>query len=112
MLDEAKVEIAKLSLQEAYNIFKIVVDPTLKQAQQVRFGSVIKFDLDSFFNRTLFLAINTKKAKARINNKVYSLERFNTELNTREKMIKDYLLSNTDKIKLFNARDITPGIME
>lgn len=110
MIDEGRLEIAKLGFREAYNIFKIIVEPDSEEAMKIRFGFKIKFDIDAYYNGFLHSNSKKKRGLVMIGSKWYKVENFFTELNTREKVMKEFILKNSDKISLVAPSGISKGI--
>lgn len=98
------MDIRTLSLQEAWNTFKTEIEMTEKEYKEARFGVTIKFDINDYLKNRI--AIKGKVGKAFIRGKSHSLEDFETELEKRERIIKDWLLENFGDIEIATPRGI------
>lgn len=85
------LDILTLGIAEAWNMYKIMAehDQTYRKA---RFGTNIKFDINDYLKGRI--QIKPKTGKALIRGKTCDLEEFETELENREKLIKDWLVEN------------------
>lgn len=85
-------EIRQMNLQEAWNTFKTEAEMTDKEYIEARFGKNITFDINDYLKGRI--NIKSKVGKALIKGTAYDLEEFETELEIRERTIKDWLIKN------------------
>lgn len=97
------IDISTLGLEEAYNAFKVEVDTMSKDYKQARFGKNIRFDINIYLRGHII--IKHKIGKAYILGKVYDIEDIYTELEERERIIKDWLHENMGTEGVANPRD-------
>jgi hypothetical protein len=85
------MEILTLGLTEAWSMFKIMNNGD-ESYRKVRFGITIKFDINDYIKGRIMT--KPKIGKALIRGKTYKLEEFETELESRERVIKQWLMVN------------------
>lgn len=86
------IDFRSMSFEEAWQFFKTeseMSDPSYKAA---RFGISIMFDINEYIMG--YIRVKGKVGKVYIRDKAYSSEDFFTELELREKEIKNWLLDN------------------
>jgi len=99
------LDIRTLSLEEAWNTFKTEIGMTEKEYRQARFGVSIRFDINDYLKGRI--AIKSKTGKAFIKGSSYNLEEFETELEKRERVIKEWLLENFGDKEVATPRGMT-----
>jgi hypothetical protein len=85
------IDILSLDFKDCWNVFKTQIDMSDSLYNEVRFGYSIKFDIYDYLNG--FITIRGKAGQVTTRNgKTYELSNFNTEIEKRERKIKEYLL--------------------
>lgn len=98
------LDIMTLPLEEAWNVIKVLnCDP--KTYSKARFGEFIKFDINDYIKNRIL--IKAKSNIAIIKGKPYNLTDFETELEKREQVIKNWLNANYGKTPLSSPRALT-----
>ena len=100
-MNKNDIDILTLGLSEAWNMYKIMCEHD-NEYKKARFGMNIKFDINDYLKGRIIT--KPKTGKALIRGKAYHLEEFETELETREKVIKDWLVENYSEEELFSPR--------
>ena len=95
------LDILTLGLAEAWNMYKIMADHN-QEYRKARFGVNIKFDINDYLKGRILT--KPKTGKALIRGKTCKLEDFETELEEREKIIKDWLVENYTEEDIATAR--------
>jgi len=98
------LDIMTLPLEEAWNVIK-VLDCDNTTYKKARFGIQIPFDINDYIKERII--IKAKSNIAIIKGKPYSLTDFETELEQREKTIKEWLNKNYGKTPLSQPRALT-----
>lgn len=95
------LDILTLGLNEAWNMYKIMAshDNSYKMA---RFGVNIKFDINDYLKGRI--QTKPKSGRALIRGQTCKLEDFETELEEREKVVKEWLLENYQEEELTAPR--------
>lgn len=97
----ADLDILTLGLPEAWNMYKIMTEHD-EEYRKARFGIKIKFDINDYLKGRIL--IKPKTGKALVRGKTFILEDFETELEEREKVVKDWLLENYTEEELIKPR--------
>lgn len=95
------LDILTLGLPEAWNMYKIMADHD-EEYRKARFGVKIKFDINDYLKGRIMT--KPKTGKALIRGKTCQLEDFETELEKREKIIKEWLVENYTEEELVKPR--------
>lgn len=99
------LDIRTLDLREAWNFFKTEIETTHEEYRKARFGIRVKFDINDYLKGRII--IKSKKGVAHIRGKMYDLEKFETELEERERTIKTWLLDNFGEEDIVTPRGIS-----
>lgn len=102
MMNEEQLKIRALSLEEAWNVFKTEAEMTDQEYKQSRYGVEIKFDIYDYFMGNII--IKQKKGLVKIGNATYRLTDLYTELELRERIMKDYLEEAFQEDELVTSR--------
>lgn len=95
------LDILTLGLPEAWNMYKIMADHD-QSYREARFGIRIKFDINDYLKGRILT--KPKTGKALIRGHTCKLEDFETELEAREKIIKEWLVENYTEEDLISPR--------
>ena len=110
-MNEEHMEILKLDLHDAWNWFITLCDDKgCDEYRQARFGvnTNIPFDIYDYFNGTVL--IKSKRGKVYIRKHECSLTDFYTELEDREKIIKTWILDNTEEEDIYSTGGNSNGV--
>lgn len=99
------LDIRTLSLEEAWQTFKTEIQMDEAEYRLARFGCDIRFDINDYLKGRI--AIKGKVGKAFIRGCAYMLEDFETELENRERVIKEWLLDNFGDKEIATPRGMT-----
>ena len=86
------MEIRKMSLEETWQMFKSEVDIHSKIYEKIRFGVEVKFDINDYFAN--WFNVKPKTGTFFIRGEARKSENVFTELEIREKAMKQWLLEN------------------
>lgn len=92
MAKHRDIEIAQLTLEEAWGVYKTECELGSKEYHKIRFGINLKFDINDHF-RNIFPR-KTKTGLIMIKGQWYATEDYYTELELRERVLKDWLQTN------------------
>lgn len=95
------LDILTMGLPEAWNMYKMLSEHD-NEYNEARFGKKIRFDINDYLKGRIL--IKPKTGKALIKGKGYLLEDFETELEEREKIIKEWLIDNYTEEELVTPR--------
>ena len=100
-MNSEDIDILTMGLVDCWNMYKVMTmrDDTYKQA---RFGVKIKFDINDYLKGRILT--KPKSGKALIRGRTCELEEFETELEEREKLIKEWLLENCTEDEIIKPR--------
>lgn len=98
------LDIRTLNIEEAWNTFKTEIKTHETEYKQARFGIKIKFDINDYLKGRI--TIKAKTGKAYIRGGAYELEDFETELELRERIIKNWLIENFGDEEIATPRGI------
>lgn len=90
-----------LGLPEAWNMFKLLTLHDMDY-RMARFGVDIKFDINDYLKGRIIT--KPKSGSALLRGRSVNLESFETELEKREKIIKEFLIENMKDEDLFTPR--------
>lgn len=85
-----KIDVYTLDMNEAWSMFKIICTEK-KTYNKVRYGLNIQFDINDYIKGRI--NIKRKRGLAIIQGKAYNIISFETELENREKQMKEWLIS-------------------
>jgi len=85
-------EIRTLGFEEAWQLFKTEAEIGSEEYELARKGIEIKFDINDYFHGNI--TIKGKTGKAFVRGKLYKSEDIYTEIEKRERLIKEWLLEN------------------
>lgn len=98
------LDIRTLDLREAWNFFKTEIAMEDETYRKARFGIKVKFDINDYLKGRI--PVKAKTGKALVRGQAHKLEDFETELEVRERIIKDWLLQNFGEEELVSPRGI------
>lgn len=93
-----------IPFEDAWAYFKISIESSSKEYQQVRFGIKIKFDIYDYQKGRI--ETKPKQGLALLHGKRYNLEEIETELEEREKIMKNWLIDNEEKTGIMKMREL------
>lgn len=97
-------EIRTMNLEETWNMFKTMIEMNTKDYVTARFGKRIRFDINDYIKGKI--TEKRKVGKTIIKGKVYSSEEFETELEERERTMKNYIIKETKTQEVATPRGI------
>lgn len=100
-MNSEDIDLMTMGLPEAWNMYKIMSDKD-ELYRRARFGIKIKFDINDYLKGRI--TIKPKSGRAMIRGRNCSLEDFETELEDREKVIKEWLIENCTEEEPFTPR--------
>lgn len=103
-MTDTDLEIRQMNFEEAWNTFKTEIQMMQPEYQKARFGLGIRFDINDYLKGRI--TIKAKTGKAFIRGKSFELEEFETELEKRERIIKDWLLETFKEEEIATAQGI------
>lgn len=97
------IDIRTMDFDECWNFFKTEIDMKDMIYRQVRFGNKLFFDINDYLKGRL--QMKPKIGKVIIRGMVFDLGDFETELEVRERMMKNWLLENYGEKDIASARN-------
>lgn len=98
------LDIRSMEFTEAWNMLKTEISMNEATYKKVRFGITIKFDINDYIKGRI--TIKSKTGKAFIRGEAYELDEFETELEHREREMKNWLLENMTQEEIATPRGI------
>ena len=88
------IDIDTMHIPEAYELYSSKAGQKDKHYNSIRFGVMKKFDIYDYMNG--IIKMKSKKGVAIIRNRMIKLEDLHTELEERNRLIKEWLNTNLD----------------
>lgn len=102
-----ELDIKTLDIKECWNLFKTESEMTDTIYREVRFGIQIAFDINDYLNG--YINIKPKTGKCLIRGKSYPSETLHSELELRERAMKEYLVQVLVPQQTLTPRGINYG---
>ena len=102
-MTEINMEIITMSLKEAWELFKIIRnEDDTDTYKKIRYGIDELFDINDYLKGRMI--IKPKSGVALLRGKPMSLGTIDTELEKREKLMKQYINDNTQDVQITRPR--------
>ena len=99
-----ELELRSMDFNESWNTFKTEVQDSTKEYRLARFGININFDINDYLKGRVL--IKSKTGKAFVRGRAFDLEDFETELEKRERIIKEWLITNFCDVEVATPRGL------